>query len=358
MTAVREAPARVRKAPLCRALGVSRATLHRRRKAQSPGGVGNAGAARETGSAGAAAPSHRALSRPERQTVLDTLHGPRFADKAPREVYAALLDEGVYLCSVRTMYRILEANGEVRERRNQLRHPRYAKPQLLATGPNQVWSWDITKLLGPAKWTYFYLYVILDIFSRCVVGWMVAARESAVLARRLVEETCAKHAIDSGRLTLHADRGSSMKSKPLALLLTDLGVAKSHSRPRVSNDNPFSESQFNTLKYRPGFPARFGSIQDARAFCQRFFPWYNTEHYHTALGLLTPETVHYRRTPQVLDARQRALLAAYERNPERFPGGQPKPLAPPDEVWINPPQSREERIELDTKFRREVSQNG
>jgi len=195
------------------------------------------------------------------------------------------------------MYRILEANREVRERRNQLRHPRYAKPQLLATGPNQVWSWDITKLLGPAKWTYFYLYVILDIFSRYVVGWMVAARESAALAKRLVQETSAKQGIEPGQLALQADRGPSMKSKPLALLLADLGVAKSHSRPRVSNDNPFSESQFKTLKYRPEFPDRFGSIQDARAFCQRLSPWYNTEHYHTALGLLTPEMVHYHRAP-------------------------------------------------------------
>lgn len=361
MRAVRQAPAPLPKAPLCRALGVSRATLHRRRK--TPARQGRApdaalGAGPETGSARAAAPSHRALSRPERQAVLDALHAPRFVDKAPSQVYAALLDEGVYLCSVRTMYRLLEANGEVRERRNQLRHPRYAKPQLLATCPNQVWSWDITKLLGPAKWTYFYLYVILDIFSRYAVGWMVAARESAALAKRLVEETCSKHAIDCGRLTLHADRGPSMKSKPLALLLADLGVAKSHSRPRVSNDNPFSESQFKTLKYRPEFPDRFGSIQDARAFCQRFFPWYNAEHYHSALGLLTPEMVHYHRTPEILDARGRALRAAYQRNPERFPAGQPQPPAPPGEVWINPPQSREERIEFDTKFRRDVSQKG
>jgi putative transposase len=223
---------------------------------------------------------------------LDILHEPRFVDLAPAQVYAGLLDEGRYVCSQRTMYRILEAHQEVRERRDQLRHPSYAAPQLLATRPNQLWSWDITKLLGPAKWTYFYLYVILDVFSRYVVGWMVAHRESATLAEKLIRAICARQGIAPGALTLHADRGSSMTSKPVAFLLADLGVTKTHSRPHVSDDNPFSEAQFKTLKYRPEFPDRFGSIVDARGFCQRFFPWYNTEHHHSGIGLLTPADVH------------------------------------------------------------------
>ena len=219
----------------------------------------------------------------------DTLNSERFVDQAPTEVYATLLDEGQYLCSVRTMYRILEEHAELRERRDQLRHPNYEKPVLLATGTNQVWSWDITKLLGPMKWMYFHLYVIMDIFSRYVVGWMVAEQESAELAKRLINETCSKQGIVSGQLTLHADRGTSMKSKPLAMLLSDLGVTKTHSRPHVSNDNPYSESQFKTLKYRPEFPKRFGSIQHARDVCRDLFGWYNTEHYHSGIGLLTPE---------------------------------------------------------------------
>ena len=225
----------------------------------------------------------------------DTLNSERFVDQAPTEVYATLLDAGKYLCSVRTMYRILEEHAELRERRDQLRHPNYEKPVLLATGPNQVWSWDITKLLGPMKWVYFHLYVILDIFSRYVVGWMLAERESAELAKRLIKETCSKQGIVAEQLTLHADRGTSMKSKPLAMLLSDLGVTKTHSRPQVSNDNPYSESQFKTLKYRPEFPKRFGSIQHARDVCRDLFGWYNTEHYHSGIGLLTPESVHYGR---------------------------------------------------------------
>ncbi len=347
--AIEQAPADVPKAPLCRALGVSRATLYRRRNAR----------AAASGAKSAATPprgSHRALSALERRAVLDTLHSPRYIDKAPHEVYAALLDEGRYLCSIRTMYRILETHKEVRERRDQLRRPVYTKPQLLATDPNQVWSWDITKLLGPAKWTYFHLYVILDIFSRYVVGWMVAPRESQTLARRLIGETCAKQAIGPDRLTLHADRGSSMKSKPVAMLLADLGVTKTHSRPHTSNDNPFSESQFKTLKYRPGFPKRFGSIQDARAFCRAFFPWYNTEHYHCGLGLLTPEMVHYGHASRVSQARAETLLGAYRAHPERFARGAPTPLAPPEAVWINPPKAEEKSEELHTNFRRRLSQ--
>jgi len=268
-------------APLCRALDVPRATLYRvRHREQNP-----------AQSRPRPKPA-RALSADERREVLDVLHEPRFVDQPPAQVYAALLDEERYLCSERTMYRILDAEGEVRERRNQLEHPPYAKPELLATGPNEVWSWDITKLKGPVTWTYFYLYVILDIFSRYTVGWMVAACESAALARRLIAESCAKQEIVREQLTLHADRGSSMRSKCVAQLLGDLGVTKTHSRPHVSNDNPFSESQFKTLKYRPEFPACFGCIQDARAFCVDFFAWYNTQHHHSALGWLTPEDIH------------------------------------------------------------------
>jgi putative transposase len=265
------------------------------------------------------------------------LHEERFQDRSPAAVYATLLDEGEYHCSIRTMYRLLEEHGEVRERRDQLTHPPYQKPELMATAPNQLWSWDITKLLGPAKWTYFYLYVILDVFSRYVTGWMVAYRESAELAKRLIEESCKKQHIQPGQLTLHADRGTSMRSKPVALLLADLGITKTHSRPHVSDDNPFSESQFRTLKYRPEFPDRFGCIQDSRAFCQSFFRWYNQEHRHSGVGLLTPATVHYGQAENVLRQRQEVLDVAYQLHPERFVGSAPKPPAPPSEVWINKP---------------------
>jgi putative transposase len=271
--------------------------------------------------------------------VVDTLHAPRFIDKAPHEVYASLLDEGSYLCSIRTMYRVLDRHGEVKERRNQLSHPPYRKPELLATGPNQVWSWDITKLLGPVKWTYYYLYVILDIFSRYVAGWMVAPCESAQLAKRLIEQTCKKQQIQTGQLTIHADRGSSMKSKPVAFLLADLGVTKTHSRPHTSDDNPYSEAQFKTLKYRPDFPGRFGSIEDARCFSRGFFPWYNQEHRHNGISLLTPEMVHYGRAQQVLQARETVLRAAYDSHPERFVRKVPEPLPLPAAAWINPPPS-------------------
>jgi putative transposase len=278
-----------------------------------------------------------ALSQQERQEVLEALNSNRFVDMAPRQVYATLLDEGWYVCSVRSMYRILQAAGELRERRDQLRHPVYAKPELLATGPNQVWSWDITKLKGPVKWTYYYLYVILDIFSRYVVGWMVAAAESAILARRLIEESVRKQGVDPDDLTLHADRGSSMTSKCVAHFLADLGVTKTHSRPHVCDDNPFSEAQFKTLKYRPDFPARFGCLEDARSFCQVFFPWYNTEHRHSSIALLTPEVVHYGRASEVLDQRQLVLDAAYALHPERFIGSAPAVPALPRTVWINKP---------------------
>ncbi len=274
----------------------------------------------------------------ERTAVLGILHEPRFVDLAPAQVYANLLDDGQYVCSERTMYRILEANQEVRERRDQLRHPSYTAPQLLATAPNQLWSWDITKLHGPTKWTYFHLYVIMDVFSRYVVGWMVAHRESASLAEKLIRDTCVRQGIVPGQLTIHADRGSSMTSKPVALLLAELGVIKSHSRPYISDDNPFSESQFKTMKYRPQFPDRFGSMVDARSFCQTFFAWYNTQHHHSGIGLLTPYDVHHGLADQRIADRARVLAKAYAAHPERFVGGLPQPPARPTEVWINPPK--------------------
>ena len=269
--------------------------------------------------------------------MLDVLHSERFVDAAPHQIYAALLDEKRYLCSVRTMYRILESEHEVRERRNQCRRPAYTKPELLATGPNQVWSWDITKLKGPVKWSYFYLYVILDIFSRYVIGWMVAQRESATLARRLVSASVDKQGIVRDQLALHADRGPSMTSKSLALLLADLGVTKTHSRPYTSTDNPFSEAHFKTLKYRPEFPDRFGSLQDARALCRRFFPWYNEDHRHGGLALLTPADVHYGRAQKRLEQRARVLDLAFLAHPERFKRQRPTPGNVPEAVWINPP---------------------
>lgn len=319
--------------PACEALGLSRATYYRNK---ADGGTGGK-------STPASRSSSRALSSEERKEVLDLMHRERFMDQAPREIYATLLDEGRYVCSVRTMYRVLEQESEVRERRNQLRHPVYAKPELLATAPNQVWSWDITKLLGPVKWSYFYLYVILDIFSRYVVGWMLAGRESAALAQRLIEETCHKQAIQPHQLTIHADRGSSMTSKPVAFLLADLGITKTHSRPHTSNDNPFSEAQFKTLKYRPAFPERFGSIEEARAFCQPFFTWYNQEHHHTGIGLLSPHVVHHGLAEKVLEARRNILNEAYRLHPQRFVKGPPRLNSLPEGVWINPPPSREDR---------------
>ena len=279
----------------------------------------------------------RALSPAERETVLAHLHEERFQDRSPAAVQATLLDEGVYHCSTRTMYRILEQHAETRERRNQRIHPAYRKPELLAKAPNELWSWDITKLMGPAKWTYFYLYVILDVFSRYVTGWMIAHRESAQLARTLIEDTCRKQRIQPGQLTIHADRGSSMTSKPVAFLLADLGVTKTHSRPYVSDDNPYSESQFRTMKYRPDFPDRFGSIQDSRAFSQLFFTWYNHDHRHSGIALFTPATVHYGQAPMVFQKRQFVLDAAYLAHPERFVRSSPKPLSLPKEVWINKP---------------------
>jgi putative transposase len=279
----------------------------------------------------------RALSSEERDQVLAALHEPRFQDRSPAAIQATLLDEGQYLCSTRTMYRILEQAGESRERRDHLVHPPYQKPELSATAPNQLWSWDITKLLGPAKWTYFNLYVILDVFSLYVTAGWVAHRESAELAGKFIEETIRKHRIPPGQLCLHADRGRVMRSKPVAFLLADLGVTKTHSRPYVSDDNPYSESQFPALKYRPEFPDRFGSIEDSRAFGHTFFPWYNKEHRHSGLGLLTPAMVHFGEAPAVLAQRQSVLDAAYQAHPERFVRRPPKPLSLLSEVWINKP---------------------
>ncbi len=312
-------------AAACAALGMPRASIYRRRNPKAPV------------LRGPRPKPARALADAERSAVLADLNSERFADKAPAEVHATLLDEKTYHCSVRTMYRILAADGQVRERRDQLRHPVYARPELLASGPNKLWSWDITKLRGPAKSSHFALYVILDVFSRYVVGWLVATAESAILADKLIGDTCAKERIVAGQLTLHADRGSSMKSKPVALLLEDLGVAKTHSRPHVSDDNPYSEAQFKTLKYRPGFPDRFGSVEDARSFCQGFFDWYNFDHRHSGIAMLTPDAVHHGRVEQVQEQRQAVLDAAYQAHPERFVRNAPTTSVLPAEVWINKP---------------------
>jgi putative transposase len=316
--------------PACRALGASRASVYRWRTPPPPRPPR------------LRPPSPRALSAPERGAVLERLHEERFVDCSPAHVYATLLDEGMYLASERTMYRLLAAQGEVRERRDQLTHPPYARPELLASEPNQVWSWDITKLLGPATWTYFYLFVILDIYSRYVVGWTVQHQETAPLAERLIAETLAKQKIPRHQLTIHADRGSAMRSKPVAFLLSDLAVTKTHSRPYTSTDNPYSEAQFKTLKYRPGFPARFTSILEARAFCRQFFGWYNEHHRHSGIGLMTPATVHHGLAEQTHAARCDVLNAAYAATPERFVRRPPQPPALPTGAWINKPADTEE----------------
>jgi transposase InsO family protein len=320
----------------CSALGLSRASLHRARTSRA------APAAQPR-------PRHspdRALDAVQRQNVLDLLRQPRFADLAPAEIYASLLDEGVYHCSIRTMYRILNAHQEVRERRAQLQHPVYVKPELLAEAPNTVWSWDTTKLMGPAKWSYFYLYVILDIFSRRVVGWCIADAETSGLFKDLFDHTVARQQVPPGQLTLHADRGGPMKAKATAQLLADLGVTKSHSRPHTSNDNPFSESHFKTLKYQPSFPKRFGCIEDARQFCREFFAWYNQDHHHIGLGLMTPDQVHYGQAADVHAARQQTLDQAFRAHPERFVRKPPAPPPKPTAVWINPPHKKASQTSL------------
>lgn len=311
-------------APACQALGVPRSRLYPRPQASlSPHPT----------------PVH-ALSAQERAEVRAVMNSERFMDRAPRQIYAALLDEGTYLCHWRSMYRILHDFSEVQERRNQRKHPAYQKPELLAEAPNQVWSWDITKLRGPAKWTHFALYTVIDIFSRFIVGWMIAERESAELARQLIATAAANQHIQPEQLTLHADNGKPMKAKTLALLLSDLGIEKSHSRPYVSDDNPFSEAHFKTVKYHPDYPDRFGCVQDARAWARPLFHWYNYEHYHTGLNLLTPATVHYGQAEAVRQQRQAVLAAAYAQFPQRFVRGEPIVKAAPDAVWINPPIQR------------------
>jgi len=287
----------------------------------------------------------RALAPAERQAILDLLHSDRFADAAPAEVWATLLDEGTYLGSISTFYRVLREAGESKERRRQATHPAAAKPELMAAAPNRVWSWDITKLHGPAKWTYYYLYVILDIYSRYAVGWMVASRESAPLAEVLIRQTVAKQGVGRAQLTIHADRGSSMTSKPVAFLLADLGITQSHSRPHVSNDNPYSEAQFKTLKYRPDFPDRFASIEAARLHCQTFFAWYNDQHRHTGLGLHTAADVHYGTADAIRDKRAGVLAQAYAAHPERFVRKHPQPPKLPTTAWINQPDQTEEQAQ-------------
>ena len=314
---------------VCAALDLSRASVHRHRTAL----LAPPRAAKQRHSVA------RALPESERAQVLAHLRTPRFADQTPTEVYATLLDEGVYLCSIRSMYRILATQGEVAERRRLRRHPVYQKPELLAEGPNQVWSWDITKLMGPVKWSYFYLYVILDIFSRRVVGWRVEHAESAIQFKALFQDAMAKHAVPPDQLTLHADRGAPMKAKATALMLADLGVVKSHSRPHTSNDNPFSEAHFKTLKYQPEFPKRFESINEARTFCRRFFGWYNQDHHHAGIGLMTPDQIHFGQADIIYAARQTTLDTAFLSTPERFVRQPPTPPQIPTAVWINPPKT-------------------
>jgi putative transposase len=319
-------------AAACTALAVPRSSLYRARPTPNvPQTPASEPTTRPT--------PPRALSAVEKAQVREVLNSERFADLAPREVYAELLDEERYLCSISTMYRILAQHAEVRERRNQLRHPAYQKPELLATGPNQVWSWDITKLRGPSKGVYYYLYVLLDIYSRYVVGWLLAASESAELAEQLIVESCAKQGVQRAQLTLHADNGSPMIAKTVAILLADLGVAKSHSRPHVSNDNPYSEAQFKTLKYRLDYPDRFGSLADARQWARSFFAWYNDQHHHSGLGLLTPAVVHTARAETVRHKRQAVLRQAYQAHPERFTKGPPRAAKLPAAAWINAPKS-------------------
>jgi len=312
----------------CDALSLSRATYYREIDPKPPADTGRD-------------PHPSSLTTAERESVVAELTSDRFSDVAIPEVHATLLDEGRYLCSKSTMYRLLNAMQMLTERRRMVSRAHYPRPELLAVAPNQVWSWDITKLKGPVKWSYFYLYVIMDIFSRMVVGWMVAERELSELACELIEETYKRHGIQPGQLTLHADRGSSMKSKPVAHLLSDMGVTKSHSRPYVSDDNPFSESNFKTLKHRPDFPERFGSVEDARGFSRDFFPWYNTEHHHSGISMLTPSELHYGRGAEVLEARYQTMMRAFADNPRRFNGHLPKLQQLPTEVWINKPVPKE-----------------
>jgi putative transposase len=321
----------VPRAPLLRALGVSRASFYR----YSPDFEPKPPSARKR-----ALPCRvmgRALSREERQKVRDLLYGEEFVDQTPTQIYANLLDQGVYHCSPRTMYRLLKAEGPCPERTRNRKHAAYEKPEILATRPNQLWSWDITRLKGPAACHYFQLYVILDVFSRYVVGWLVAEKENQEIAAQLIDEALAAQKVAPDTLTIHADRGAAMTSKSVSVLLSDLGVTKTHSRPHCSNDNPYSEAQFKTLKYRPEFPPRFGSLEDARATCAQLFRWYNGEHHHAGIVLLTPAAVHYGKASAIIAQRQTALDAAYRAHPERFVNRPPKHPLLPKAVWINAP---------------------
>jgi putative transposase len=329
MNAVAELSPEIGVAAAARALGIPRATLYRWKTPSEGTGCAPRAPRRVP----------RRLTEEERVYVLTVLHSDEFADMAPAAIYATLLDRDTYLCSTRTMYRLLHDHDEVKERRDQRRHPKHAKPELVATAPNRVWSWDITKLPGPRRGIHYSLYVILDIFSRYVVAWTVAHGEDAVLAKDLIAQACLMQKIQPGQLTIHADRGSSMRSKPVACLLEDLEVARSHSRPRTSDDNPFSESQFKTLKYRPEFPERFGAIEDGRLFCRGFFDWYNRDHRHSGIAMLTPHVVHHGHANDVLEGRQNTLAQAYAAHPERFPGGPPTHGRLREEVWINQPIS-------------------
>jgi putative transposase len=289
-------------------------------------------------------PVDRALTDAEKECVLALLRCERYVDQAPREVYASLLSDGKYHCSVATMYRLLRANKEVIERRNQLRNVTYARPELLATRPNQVWSWDITKLKAENRWCYYYLYVVMDIYSRYVVAWCVATKEDAEIAKQLIFDACLTHNVKPGELTIHADRGSSMTSKLVSQLLIDLDVTKTHSRPHVSNDNCYSEAQFKTLKYRPDFPDRFENEQLAKSFCEKFFDWYNTEHHHSGIAMLTPKTVHYGNAQQEIDRRQSVLDEQYRAHPQRFVRMPPRHPSLPTAVYINPPTANSENV--------------
>jgi putative transposase len=309
----------------CELLGASRATRYRRRQAPILGPR----LPRST--------PPNALTEPERQQVLTVLRSEEYCDLAPAQVWARLLDDGIYLCSISTMYRLLAVAGENRERRRQRTHPAKKRPELIARRPNQVWSWDITKLQGPTRGVYYELFVIIDIYSRYVVGWMVAPAETGDLAKAFIDDTLARQGVAPDTLTLHADRGTSMTSKPVAQLLVDLGVARSHSRPHVSNDNPYSEAQFKTLKYCPAFPGRFGSIEDARAFCAAFFDHYNHIHRHAGIGLHTPASVHYGTAAEIRAERARTLDAAFAANPARFGHRRPEPPKLPTVAWINQP---------------------
>ena len=282
----------------------------------------------------------RALDATERQAVLDMLHSERFCDAAPAQVWATLLDENICLCSISTMYRILHANHEVRDRRNPATHPANVKPELVANAPNQVWSWDITKIAGPQKWTWFHLYVIIDVFSRYIVGWHVATRESSALAEAMIATAVQQHNVPAGQLTLHADRGTSMTSKPVAFLLADLGVARSHSRPHVSNDNPYSEAHFKTLKYSPTFPKNFANLHQARAFCTTFFNHYNNHHHHSGIAFHTPTDVHHHHADTTRTARQAVLDTAYHHHPERFIRHPPQAPTLATHAWINQPPTQ------------------